>query len=106
MKETEFEIDKEALQALSGAAARFCDAFTEAVHRVAEVLADLFNALGGALHDVLPMLEEIERQRLIAIEKIDRRNAERSKWRRMNPPVIRTLMLDKRSKAHRCRNAI
>lgn len=106
MKETEFEIDKEALQALYDAAARFCDVFIEAVHRVAEVLSDLFNALCDVLHDALPMLEEIERQRLIAAEKIDRRNAERSKWRRMKPSVIRPLMLDKRSKVHRCRNAI
>lgn len=106
MKETEFEIDKEALQALSETAARFCDIFIEAVHRIAEAISDFFNALGDVLHDMLPMLEEIERQRLIAVEKIDRRNIERSKWRRMNPPVIRTLMLDKRSKVHRCRNAI
>lgn len=39
-------------------------------------------------------------------EAIKSTKIQHSKWHRMNRPIIRPLLLDKRSKIHRCRNAI
>lgn len=39
------------------------------------------------------------------LERIAGETQEQPKWRRFNAPKIHPLLLDKRSKVHRCRNA-
>lgn len=47
-------------------------------------------------------LVDVVKQIFEALKAIEKR----SKWRRTPPTPIRPLLLDKRSKIHRCRNAI
>lgn len=92
-------------QALQDAINAFLVAGKEAITKV----MDDFNALRQAILDVRPYLKDVLSEAVEVgqqvLEIISSRDRERAKWRRFNAPKIRPLLLDKRSKVHRCRNA-
>lgn len=90
----------------------FNDAFgtlPEAVGKVIEAVTNDLGNLRQALIDMTPALAETIRAIFDivkqALDLTASRDRERAKWRRCNAPKIRPLLLDKRSKVHRCRNA-
>lgn len=94
-------MDEQTIKAINEAAERFNAALLKAFEPIKE-WAKKSNA---SLAEIADAISEIYDAFFVqkSIEKIEN---ERSKWRRMAPPKIRPLLLDKRSKTHRCRNAI
>lgn len=102
-------MDEETIQAINKAAEHFCTTLSavfepvmELANKASALLAETVNAIFEAIQHT-PDAVELRRKAQAAIEK---RQKERSKWRRMSLPIIHPLLLDKRSKIHRCRNAI
>lgn len=102
-------MDEETIQAINKAAEHLCATLSAAFEPVLEwankasaSLEETVNMILEALRPAFDVME-LRRKAQAAIEK---RQKERSKWRRMSIPTIHPLLLDKRSKVHRCRNAI
>ena len=85
------------------------DAFLQAWNEVVAIVTEDFSAIYQAIFDVCPYLVDLMRETAgicrQALEIVSKRDRQRAKWRRRNPTKPRQLLLDVRSKIHRCRNA-
>ena len=85
-------MDEETMRAVNESVKRLFDAFLAWLEPVKELADKAVASLAETVNAIL--------------EAIKRRQKERSKWRRMPLQIIHPLLLDKRSRIHRCRNAI
>lgn len=89
---------KDAFDALSEAVGKAIETTTTDVENLRQALIDMTSALAEAIRAIVDIAKQ-------ALDLTASRDRERAKWRRCNAPKIRPLLLDKRSKVHRCRNA-
>lgn len=85
-------MDEKTIQVINEVAERFRQAVIEAFRPVIEHVSEVLGEIAKIAQDV--------------INAINQRQKERSKWRIEKIQATKTLFLDKRSKVHRCRNAI
>lgn len=76
-----------------------CETIQSIYDRLMEAIASFVNETIDVLVNMADEIGEI-------LRSIYDREKERAKWRRMTPPKIQPLMLDKRPRVYRCRNAI
>lgn len=84
-------------------------ALSELWEPLIEAIDEFISLFADAISDLLNVTEIaalIEREYLDTLNAIEQRKRERAKWRREVTRTLKPLMLDKRSKIHRCRNAI
>lgn len=102
-------IDEQTIKAYNDAIEKFCDALTEALEHIAErfeQFADYIVEIANTITRACDKVGDISAQYLESIKAIDKLEKERFRWSRIYPHKIKPLLLDKRSKIHRCRNAI
>lgn len=100
MSETTFsppQFDEETLKAIRQAIEHAIEVFQQLQRAVSEIAGALFGS---------PEIAEIANLISGAEREIERRRAERAKWRNSNSYLPKPPMLDKRPQIHRCRNAI
>lgn len=78
-------------------------ATNELVERFSQAFIEAFQPVIGHVSEVLDEIAKIAQD---VINAINQQQKERSKWRILKIQAIKPLLLDKRSKIHRCRNAI
>lgn len=103
------QIDEQTIKAYYDAIEEFSNALTEAFKPVEEWFNQFADCLAEIANAIIPIFEQaadIAVQYLESINAIDKREKERSRWSRIYPYKIKPLLIDKRSKIHRCRNAI
>lgn len=85
-------MDEETVKAICEIGNRLAEEATKAYNDFLEALKKAVDVLGDICEDIL--------------KAIDIQCGTSRKWRKMEATKIRPLFLDKRSKIHRCRNAI
>lgn len=82
------------------------EAMEEAAAKIAEAFRAILDAISESCYAISETFEGFLRTVVEAEEKAAKLRKERLAWKRSVNTKIRPLMLDRRSRVHRCRNAI